>query len=273
MIIYDTASVSRMSARTGDYLFDPWTPAPIEPRSIRVGSRSRQPGPDGTRRHWHSAPRHVQFYQEHGAQIIDHVIIRVHGDINIHCYSGTEQHFSMLDNSFALVPPDHLRRVVAEKTAGFHLVNTAGIGASASYMGGLNPAHDYRSTRYDDRQAILITYGALWENRELNICPTVFHEIGHVMTHRGNGLDIASVDPQRHGELGGVRVSRNPGRLEALCNAYMYLICYSSGVDAIHHYGSRPVSIQKDQRTRDALRGCPAFQRLDTQWQQRYIER
>ena len=235
MIIYDYVP-PRIEADGTHFAIIPYESPATRRTTIRVGSRSfRQAGPAGVDSRWERAERAGQFYQEFRAPIIDHAVIRVHDDIDVHCYSGTREHYTLLDNTLSMVPPDHLRRVVAEKTAGFHLVNAAGQGASASYMGGLNPAHDYRSTDYDDRLAILITYGALWENHSLGICPTVLHEIGHVMTHRGNGLSIAGTDEQRHAELTQVRVSRNPGRLEALCNAYMYLLCYASTDSNIHN--------------------------------------
>lgn len=273
MIIYDRVP-PRIEMDGSHFAIIPYEYPATRRRTIRVGSRSfREAGPAGVDGHWERAERSGQYYQEFRAPIIDHAVIRVHGDIDVHCYNGSREHYALLDTTFALVPPDHLRQVVAEKTAGFRLVNAAGQGASASYMGGLNPAFNYRSTDYDDRLAILITYGALWQNRSLGICPTALHEIGHVMTHRGNGLSIAGTDAQRHTELSEVRVSRNPGALEALCNAYMYLLCYGSSNSGIHNYGSRPVSIQKDRRTRDALRACPAFSELDEEWQQRFAER
>jgi len=240
---------------------------------IRVGSRSfRTPGPVDDADAWQRARRAGQFFQECATGVYPHAIIRVRGSIDIHVYRATERDLGLLNHTFPLVPPDHLQRVVEEKSAGFRIVNTAGRGGSASYMGGLNPAFDDRNTAYDERQSIQITYGALWENRRLNMCPTVLHEIGHVMTHGNNGLNISAVDPERFRELGGVRVSRNVGRLEALCNAYMYFLCYGSTETAVHHYG-RGASIQKDQRTRNALRECPAFTRLDETWRNRFNER
>lgn len=273
MIIYDRIP-PRIEAEGTHFSIIPYEFPATRRTTIRVGTRSfRQPGPAGDASQWERAQRSGQYYQEINANIIPHATIRVHNDINVHCYNGTRQHYQLLDSTFELVPPDHLRCVVAEKTEGFRLVNIAGRGASGSYMGGLNPGVDYRSTDYDERRAILITYGALWENRQLGICPTVLHEIGHVMTHGGNGLGIASIDPDRHEQLSELRVSRNSGPLEALCNVYMYFLCYGSGDPEVQRYGSRPANIQKDQRTREALRRCPAFRRLNDEWLQRLAER
>ncbi|MEX2207922.1 MAG: hypothetical protein WEF50_16980 [Myxococcota bacterium] len=201
-------------------------------------------------------------------------MIRWPGAPDVQCYGGTARDYELMDATLADVPPDHLLCVVSAKFAGFRLVDTAGLGGSRRYTGGLNPEHDDRSTTYDERQAILITYGALWENRALGICPTVFHEIGHVMTHAGNGLGIAGIDAERDAELrAGAGPSRNPGALEPLCNAYMYLLCYGSADDAVRAYGSSRGDIQRDRRTRDALRRCPAFARLPAEWQARLGER
>jgi len=240
--------------------------------TIRVGSRSfRAQGPAGSST-WERSRRRGQFYQEYTASIFPHAKIRVHDNVEVDVYQATELDLELLDTTFPLVPADHLLRVISAKPEGFRVVSAAGRGGSASYMGGLNPAFDDASTQYNETRCIQITYGALWENRHLGICPSIIHEIGHVMTHGGNGLNIARVDPERFAELGGVRVSRNAGRLEALCNAYMYFLCYGSSVSAVRRYGTS-ASIQKDARTRDALRACPAFTRLDDSWQARLAER
>lgn len=168
----------------------------------------------------------------------------------------------LLDATFALVPPDHLQHVVEDRPAGLHMVSQAGRGCSASYMGGLNPMYD--PTR------ILITYGALWENRALGICPTVFHEIGHVMT--SHGLSYAHFESARAAALRSAEVSRNDGAAEALCNAYMYFLCYGSDSADIRGYGSGS-SIRRDRVTRAGLRACAAFDQLPAEWQRRYVER
>ncbi len=205
--------------------------------------------------------------------------------MEVDVYRATDDDLALLDHTFPLVPPDHLQRVIDEKIAGFRIVSSAGCGGSASLLGGLNPARDDPDTAYDETRSIQITYGALWRFRRLDICPTVLHEIGHVMTHGSNGLNIRSVDFERSDELGRLLVSRNnPGArsLEGLCNAYMYFLCYASEERAIHHFGAHsPASnhsgqntaIQGDQRTRDALRQCPAFRGLDETWKNHFRER
>jgi hypothetical protein len=243
--------------------------------TIRVGTRSfRSMGPTGTNE-WETSHRQGQYYQEYRTAIFPHAIIRVHGAIDVHVYGATERALRLLDNTFPLVPPDHLRLVIAEKTAGFRVGSTAGLGRAASYMGGANPTHDNRATAYDERRSIQITFGSLWEHDRRNINPTTFHEIGHVLTHGNNGLRIRGIDQERSDQLSRLEVSRNkPERrsLEGLCNAYMYFICYGSRDQTVHSYG-KGHGIQGDRRTRNALRQCRAFTRLDAEWQRQFSER
>ena len=241
------------------------------PSFIRVGTRTFSArGPLGTGR-WERTRRARERYQEVFELLIPEAIIRVHGQ-DVHCFHATMEQLRLLDATFLLVPPDHLQRVLRAKPEGFHMVSHAGRGATTSYMGGLNPAHDYPETPYDETRAILITYGALWQRRNLGICPTVLHEIGHVMTHSGNGLSYATFDAARATELGETRVSRNPGAREALCNTYMFFLCYGADNPTVRTYGTG-ASPQKDRRTRDALRRSLAFTRLPEDWQQRFRER
>jgi hypothetical protein len=108
------------------------------------------------------------------------------------------------------------------KPQGLQVRDTAGLGASMRYTGGLNAGADYADTPdYDERLMIIITRGAFWEYRHLPISPTVLHEIGHVMTHRGE-LSYGPFPEERRTALEGASVSRNPGAMEALCNAYMF---------------------------------------------------
>ncbi|RMF84643.1 MAG: hypothetical protein D6736_18900 [Nitrospinota bacterium] len=254
---------------------------------IRVGTRNpRLPGPLDSprgpvgRSRWTRERIRTRrgpitlYYQEITARIIENARIRVHGDIDIPCHRATREHLTLLEATFRLVPPSHLRLVNQRKPQGFLLSNTTGRGANISYMGGLNPRVDYRSTpHYNETQLILITYGALWENRDLGICPTVLHEIGHVLTHRGE-INYSHFPEERRRQLAGTRTSRNPGALEALCNAYMYFLCYASSSPDVQAYGNRAGDIQRDRVTRDALRRCPAFTRLlDETWRSRFAER
>lgn len=248
---------------------------------VRVGARTaRAPGPFGASpfttttitRNGEEVELHFQTGME---KLIEHARILVPGDIVIPCHRATWWQLNVLDATFALVPPEHLRLVNERKPQGFLISDTTGRGSSLSYMGGLNARFDYPSTPdYDERQLILITHGALWENRDLGICPTVLHEIGHVMTHRGE-LSYGPFPEARAQELRGTRVSRNPGAMEALCNAYMYFLCYAATDPAVRNYGTRQSDIQRDRVTRAALRGCTAFvpPLLDAAWQTKFAER
>jgi hypothetical protein len=240
--------------------------------AVRVGRQrggARVPGPLGTGR-W-EADRAGHRFQSVQLRLVRKAWICVH-DLRIGCHFATVDQLAILDVTFQLVPPDHLQRVLHAKPEGFFMVSSAGRGSTLSYMGGLNPGFDYPETSYNETRAILITYGALWQNRHLGICPTVLHEIGHVMTHGGNGLSYATFDEARATQLRGTRVSRNPGAMEALCNTYMYFLCYSSGDPAVRAYGTG-TDVQRDLRTRNALRGSLAFRRLPEAWQRRFEER
>lgn len=247
---------------------------------VRVGTRNtRLPGPLGTgeweRDDRSQSGRHPAInppYQEISYNIIEDARIRI-GDVEIPCHRATNEELILLDATFALVPPNHLQLVNQRKPQGFLISDTTGRGNSLSYMGGLNATVDYSSTpNYNESELILITHGALWENRELGICPTVLHEIGHVLTHRGE-INYGRFPDNRRTQLEGTRVSRNPGRLEALCNAYMFFLCYGSTSDLVHNYGSRPITNQKDLITRNALRECQAFRILNEEWDNYFAER
>ena len=248
---------------------------------IRVGTADSQlPGPLGTGT-WQSqtipnrrGPRDV-YFQEVSENIIENATIVVHGSIEVPCHRASKNELDLLDPTFPLVPPSHLQLVRDRKPDGFLISDTTGRRESISYLGGLNAGADYASTpSYDETRLILITHGALWGNRGLGICPSVLHEIGHVMTHRGE-LSYAPFPEARRRELEGTRVSRNPGRLEALCNAYMYLLCYASSSPDIRRYGSSSTNNQKDAITRNALRQCRAFRPrfLGAEWRGRFAER
>jgi hypothetical protein len=216
------------------------------------------------------------LYQEVEVQVIDKAHLAMHGLLTP-CWEATVEQLRLLDATLALVPPDHLQRLLRAKPDGFHVVSSTPRGAGTSYMGGANVANDDPLTSFDDTRCILITHGALWQNRHLGVCPTALHEIGHVMTRAGNGLSYATFDADRERELrlagASGEVSRNPGELEALCNAYMYFLCYGADDPPVRRFGDRPTDPQRDRRTRDALRALPAFTRLSGDWQSRYRER
>jgi hypothetical protein len=268
VILYDRRHVTITASGTRWSIEPDEVPPPV---TIRVGSRTRSEGPLG-RRDWETTPQ-GDFFQSVRVDVVAHARILVPGGLEIPVYGGTVPELELLDASFPLVPPDHLERVLAEKTEHFHVTDSAGLGGSRRHTGGLNPSHDDRATPFDETRAILVTHGALWQYRELGICPTVLHEIGHVMTHAGNGLSIAGTDPDRAHQLAAVRASRNPGPLESLCNAYMYLLCYGASSGPVRDFGQREGDPQRDRRTRNALRRCAAFAGLDPAWQARLAER
>ena len=242
-------------------------------RTVRVGLRTRNSrkasGPLGTGQ-WEpwllrSANDHDHVYQDVDWDVVDRAAILGPGGVRIPVWGATMTHLKLLNATLALVPTEHLAFFASEKPQGIGMVSYTASQASASPMGGLNAGHDFEWTPFDDTQAIQITYGAMvdWcDTQGLPVCPTVLHEIGHVMTHSGGGLNLARVDPDRSAALTRLVVSRNDGAEEALCNAYMYFLCWTSIDKAVHHLGERQNDIQRDARTRDALRACPAFARL-----------
>lgn len=249
------------------------------PRDHRARSAAlrRRPGPLGTGE-WQE---HIDerrgptglYFQEVTRSLVEHAVIRVNG-IDIPCHRGTADQLCRMERTLELVPPSHLRWLNREKPQGFLLSNTAGTGRSMRYTGGVNAGSDYRSTPdYDEMQLIVITYGALWQYRELLICPTVLHEIGHVMIH-GSKISYSGFDADRRRELEGTTVSRNERPLEALCNVYMYFLCYGATESQTRHFGSG-ASRQKDAVARAGMRECRAFRSpmLDPEWVQRLSER
>ena len=249
------------------------------PRDHRARSAAlrRRPGPLGTGE-WQE---HIDerrgptglYFQEVTRSIVEHAVIRVNG-MDIPCHRATLDQLRRMETTLQLVPPSHLQLLNQRKPQGFLLSNTAGTSNRLSYMGGLNAGADYRSTPdYNETQLILITYGAFWEYRELEICPTVLHEIGHVMTHRGE-INYRGFDADRRQQLEGTTVSRNAGALEALCNVYMYFLCYGATESQTHQFGTG-ASRQKDAVARAGMRACRAFRSpmLDPEWVQRLSER
>jgi hypothetical protein len=242
-------------------------------RTVRVGLRTRSArhasGPLGTGlwETWHlrSEDDNAHVFQDVEWEVVERAAILGPGGVRIPVWGATLAHLQVLNATLALVPTEHLAFFVSEKPQGIGMVSYAASRAAASPMGGLNAGHDFSWTPFDDTQAIQITYGAMvdWcDTQGLPICPTVLHEIGHVMTHAGGGLNFSRVDPGRWAALRQLVVSRNDGADEALCNAYMYFLCWTSIDDAVHRLGERQSDIQRDARTRDALRACPAFASL-----------
>lgn len=201
----------------------------------------------------------VEYFSEHGPRII--------------IYRVRVSDIKLIDNTLNLVPPEHLEWFIDHKREGILLSEGAGRGCSESLTGGLNPSYDDPTTTYfDESRGIIITYGAVWRNRHLGIVPTIFHEIGHTLTARSR-ISYHHMSRGIASELNATRVSRNSGGLEALCNAYMYMICYGSFEQGIRAYGTGTGS-QKNRLTREGLRGCPAFtSMLSDEWRTRFAER
>ncbi|WP_378174336.1 hypothetical protein [Aquimarina sp. SS2-1] len=191
--------------------------------------------------------------------LIDILYYRSNDNVSINVYSVKQSEVLLVERTLDLIPSGHLRWLNERKPAGIIFANSAGRGRSERYTGGLNPGYDDPNTDFfDESEGIIITYGAIWRYQNLLITPTLIHEIGHVMTHGGK-ISYRFFSEASRNTLSHTRVSRNPGSLEALCNAYMYFICYSSSNPAVHLFGSRPATLEKNRQTRDALRRCPAF--------------
>ncbi|WP_299436223.1 hypothetical protein [uncultured Aquimarina sp.] len=199
------------------------------------------------------------FYQMVEDEDLVDICYMSQNNVSINIYRVIRSEVLFVERTLDLIPSGHLRWLKERKPAGIIFANSAGRGSSERYTGGLNPGYDDRSTSFfDEREGILITYGALWRYQNLGISPTLLHEIGHVMTHAGK-ISYRYFSETARETLSNTRVSRNPGTLEALCNAYMYFICYSSSVPSIRLFGRRPQILERSSETRAALRRCPAF--------------
>lgn len=260
------------------------------PVRVRVGGYSPNPnrgtapryqGPDGTNR-WRSETRRrggrdrMLYFQEEVLDIIP--CARIHAnDHDIPVYGATLSELRLINQTLKLIPPAHLARLVQRKPEGINVSSTSGRAGSLSYTGGLNAMADYAETgHFNELLGIGLTHGALWRTRDLGICPSLIHEIGHVMTHRPPLISYRPFPQARADALAGTRVSRNAGSLEALCNCYMYMICYGAGAPRVRAFGAggRHQSTQRDPITREAMRGTPAFSTaLNETWRARYVER
>ncbi|WP_298317003.1 hypothetical protein [uncultured Aquimarina sp.] len=200
------------------------------------------------------------FYQVMEQEdLIDIHYYRSNENVSINIYAVKQSEVLFVERTLDLLPSGHLRWLKERKPEGIIFANSAGRGSSERYTGGLNPGYDDRSTPFfDESEGIIITYGALWRYQNLGISPTLIHEIGHVMTHAGK-ISYRYFSERDRVTLSNTRVSRNPGSLEALCNAYMYFICYASSTPAIRLFGSRPLILERSPQTREALRRCPGF--------------
>jgi hypothetical protein len=247
---------------------------------VRVGAYSwARPGPLGTTTYESERiGSHSYPYQEVGWRIIHRAIARIDdpdgAPIEIPWYNVPFQFLDLIDGTMRLVPPGHLRLVSSRKPEGFICANTAGRFDAMRYTGGLNaPYNDPATPDLNERNMIIITYGALWNWHHLGISPTTLHEIGHVMTHRGE-INYGPFGAEREAELRALPASRNQGEQEGLVNTYMYFLCYGSSNPALHRYG-RGGTIEKDATTRAALRRCRAFRPplLSASWESRFAER
>jgi len=215
-------------------------------------------------------------YQEMTTAIIPAATITANG-VTVPVYEADLVALQMMDVTLADVPPQHLELLNRRKPDGFLISSTAGRrGGSLSYTGGLNARVDNRATRdYNESRMITITHGAIWHHKEqmTDVCPTVFHEIGHVMTHRGE-INYGPFADDHAERLAGGTASRNPGALEALCNCYMYFLCYASRNAGAREFGTGSGD-QNNAAARAALRRTPAFGRMlrGSVWTLRFTER
>lgn len=246
------------------------------PATVRVGSRrARVPGPLGSDE-WESEAigDRREHYQEVAWDLIPYAHLIVHGDIPVPCRMATRDELETLDRSLALVPPGHLQLFLRQRPGGILVRSSAGRGTRRSYSGGLNPVADDPDTpEWNEREMILVTHGAFWQYRRLSVCPTVLHEIGHRMTTHGE-INWRHFPPERARVLQETRVSRNPGRDEALCNVYMYFLCWASPEPELRDW-AHSGGLQSDLISRDAMRPCAAFRAplLDERWAERMTER
>jgi hypothetical protein len=254
---------------------------PIITGGISRGRRNRAPSYDGPIpiAPWEPIQRGNNIlYIQNTIEPLFNAIITVHDNIQVPCIHARIDDIILLDNTLQLIPPTHINYWLAQRPEGIRVSDSTGRGRSnIRYTGGVNAGIDYRETLdFNEALGIIITFGALWERRELTICPTLIHEIGHRMTH-SNKLSYRTFPERLANQLSGTRVSRNPGAAEALCNTYMFMICYGSNNSAIQNFGTMPVNIQKSPETRSALRLTPAFSEMLIQcggdWIGRYLER
>ncbi|MEM9049576.1 MAG: hypothetical protein AAGC92_12755 [Pseudomonadota bacterium] len=245
------------------------------------GTAPRYAGPDGST-HWQVEARRgggrlrTLYFQEEVFDIIP--CARIHANTHdVPVYGATLSELRLINHTLKLVPPAHLARLIQRKPEGINVASTSGRAGSLSYTGGLNAmADDAETWHFNERLGLILTHGALWRHRGMGICPALIHEIGHVMTHRPPLISYRPFPQTRAEALAGTRVSRNPGRLEALCNCYMYMICYGAEAPAVHAFGAggRHQRLQRDALTRQAMRATPAFSTaLDTRWRTRFDER
>jgi len=213
-------------------------------------------GPNSGSRWQHNR---IGYYQTITGQNVVNAIYESRDKLLIPIYQIPEHDIVLLERTLNLVPHGHLQWLKDRKPEGIIITDSAGRNRSERYTGGLNAPYDDRSTDFfDEREGIMITYGALWRYRHLGISPTLIHEIGHVMTHRGK-ISYRHFSDSSRQQLSGTRRSRNPGALEALCNAYMYFICYGSPTPSIRLFGARPAILERSTETRNSLRRCAAF--------------
>lgn len=246
---------------------------------IRVGTRTpgAQLGPlgaGGRWTRWSADPRfrlssHARnaYYQQVGVWLYPHARIR-HHDVDISVHQATDEHLRILDDTLALVPPPHLEAVAREKPVGLGLTSFVGPLGNPNFTGGLNAGVDLPYTPYDDRRAILVTYASMWSSVSLGISLTVFHEFGHVMTRYG--LSISRVDPELWEQIRTIRVSTNPGEMEALCNAYMFMLAAGSDNRRIRSQGRNEGNVLASARMRRAILASRAFRDLDEEWRGKY---
>lgn len=245
----------------------------------RAAMRELFAGPDGTSSWERVRIGRRDFPVQRMSYMVQDGIISVHEGIRINVYRGTTQHFRLLETTLEEIPPSHLELFVHRKPLGIILNEYAGLNNSMRFTGGLNPGRDYDDTAsLDDSQGIIVTYGALWNFQDDGFSPTLIHEIGHVMTHRGEinyshfGTDIRA---QLIAESTSGGHSRNTGSDEGLCDVYMYMICYGAGNPNLFNYWrTKSTESAASADALEGIRSTPAFTRLLTGvWRTRYQAR
>jgi hypothetical protein len=244
------------------------------PSTIIIGgSRGHSRGPDG--RAWLHNSLGLP-YQNATIQLYNAVII-VHSQ-RVPCFHARETDLQLLDATLALVPPSHLTYVLSQRPAGIRVSDSTGRGSNLSYTGGSNPVlgfDDPATTDFIEENGILITFGAFLNFAHLGICPTIFHEFGHRMLHENKLSGRFSVTEREAMITASHSRSASGDLTEALCDAYMYMLCYGASDRNIQAFGNRSSEITRCRATRTVLRRCEAFNSMvrEDGWFERYAER
>ncbi len=249
-------------------------PVGTEPSSIIIGgSRGHSRAPDGSA--WLRNSLGLP-YQNETVQLYNAVLL-VHNQ-HVPCFHARDADLQLLDATLELIPPSHLRYVLSQRTAGIRVSDSTGRGSNLSYTGGSNPVlgfDDPETTDFIEENGILITFGAFLNFEHLGICPTVFHEFGHRMLHENKLSGRFSEEARAEMRVASHSRSASGDMTEALCDAYMYMLCYGAADSNIRTFGDRASEITRCRATRAVLRRCEAFNSMvqEDGWLDRYAER